>query len=109
MPKFRAKPLLIRAERFSFEALLDWEHGEEREAERIRLGLGIDDPRRIFPGGLVGWLDFSNSGLSESGTLRPGMWLVHWPNGQLTAMENDQFNLLFAPASAPDEEGSDVR
>ena len=100
MPKFRAKPLLIRAERFAFEARLDWEHGDEREATRLRLELGVDDPRRIVPGGLVGWIDFSNPASSENGTLRPGMWLVHWPNGQLSAMESDQFNLLFAPLDA---------
>ncbi len=97
MPKFRAKPLLVRAERVSVSTN---DHANEREAARLAGELQLDTGR-ITPGSLWGWVDFTNTTI-ENGHAREGQWIVLWPDGQLTEMTNEQFNLLFAPAAEID-------
>ena len=90
MPKFRAKPLLVRAEQVSLG-------NTEQEAARIRAGLQVDF-ERLRAGGLWGLIEFSNSRIGNSDA-RSGQWIVRWPDGELSTMTDEQFRLLFVPAT----------
>jgi hypothetical protein len=94
MTKFRGRPLEVQAEQYK---LLEFagHHSDQHEAERLRAALEIDDPKRIVAGALPGWIEFFNPAPNEGGVLRPGMWLVAWPDGHLTALEPAQFDRLF--------------
>src|SRR4051812_45429782 len=97
MSSFHAKPLKVQAEQFAAEATFDLHHSDEREAARLRHVLEIADPQRIAAGSLLGWIEFFNPAPYEDGMLRPGMWLVRWPDGHLSAMRPHQFEMLFTP------------
>ena len=96
MCPFRTKSLTVRATKVSIS--LD---SNQREAARITAALQLD-PGRLYAGALlVGWLEFTNS-VSEDGQAHHGQWIVLWPDGQLSAMTDEQFNLLFVPAAEID-------
>jgi len=92
MTKFRTKPVLIGAAQFNDPAA-----GNDAEAERICRELNIDT-RCVWGGSLYGWIDFAGGIYGDGGTLRPSMWLVRWPDGELSGMTDQQFRLMFVPA-----------
>src|ERR1043166_308544 len=94
MSKFRAKPLLVRAEQVS---PLSVDFDNEQEAARISAELQLEFGR-LSAGSLLGWIEFSNSTI-ESGYARSGQWIVRWPDGALSSMTDAQFGLLFVPAA----------
>ena len=88
MPEFRAKNLSVRATR-----ILRTPGNNQEEANRIRAELGLGQGR-LYPGALSGWIAFTNP-VAEDGEARHGHWIVLWPDGQLSAMPDHQFRLLF--------------
>ena len=96
MPHFSSRPLEVQAEQYK-PLEFEGHQSDRHEAERLRLALGIDDPERVVAGSLPGWIEFFNPAPNEGGVLRPGMWLVLWPDGQLSALEPAQFDRLFTP------------
>jgi hypothetical protein len=102
MSKFVGRPLEVQAEQYRVLSHFDRHHADQREAERLRAALGIDDPKRLVAGSLPGWIEFFNPPPHESGVLRPGAWLVHWPEGLLSALEAAQFERLFVAAQRQD-------
>jgi hypothetical protein len=96
MTKFRAKPVLIRAAQFNDPAA-----GNDAEAKRICRELNID-MGCVWGGSLYGWIDFAGGIYGDGGTLRPSMWLVRWPGGELSGMTDQQFRLMFASADQLD-------
>jgi len=98
MPHFSSRPLEVQAEQYSPSARFDQHHTDQIEAERLRAALGIEDPKRLVAGSLRGWIEFFNPPPHEGGVLRPGMWLVLWPEGLFSALEAGQFERLFVTA-----------
>jgi len=92
MSEFRAKRLTVRAAQVSISS-----DSNEREAARISAELQLA-PGRLYAGALLGWLEFTNS-ISEDGQAHHGQWIVLWPDGQLSAITDEQFGLLFEPAA----------
>src|SRR5215469_11540002 len=98
MPRFVGRPLEVQAEQYNASLHPDRHHADQHEAERLRSALGIDDPQRLVAGPLRGWIEFFNPPPHEGGVLRPGMWLVLWPEGLLSALEAAPFERLFIAA-----------
>jgi hypothetical protein len=94
MPRFVSRPLEVQAEQYGGSIHHDRHRADHDEAERLRAALGIDR-ERLVAGSLPGWLEFFNPTPSEGGVLRPGMWLVLWPEGLLSGLEPAQFERLF--------------
>ena len=90
MSQFHTKSLTVRATKVSIT--LD---SNQCEAARITAALQLD-PGRLTAGALLGWLEFTNS-VSEDGQAHHGQWIVLWPDGQLSAITDKQFGLLFEP------------
>jgi hypothetical protein len=91
MASFRARSLSVKATPISISP-----GSNQAEARRISAELGIG-PGRLYPGALSGWIAFTNL-TSEDGEAHHGHWIVLWPDGELSAMPDNQFRLLFEPA-----------
>jgi hypothetical protein len=91
MSSFRAKSLGVKATR-----ILISPPSNQAEATRIGRELGLGRGR-VHPGALLGWIAFTNL-TSEAGEARHGHWIVLWPDGELSAMPDNQFRTLFEPA-----------